>query len=94
MAKGSGQRASSPPSTTACGSHQRPPDNVLGHNLVRGNSYVGLVFTNSRELAATGNQITNDTIAGDGVDIADLSAASAPSAPTASTTTVQSPPSR
>ena len=70
-------------------------DNVLGHNLVRGNSYVGLVFTNSRELAATGNQITNDTIAGDGVDIADLSAASAPSsAPTASTTTVQSPPSR
>ncbi len=70
-------------------------DNVLGHNLVRGNSYVGLVFTNSGELAATGNQITNDTIAGDGVDIADLSAASAPSsAPTASTTTVQSPPSR
>ncbi len=54
-------------------------DNVLGHNLVRGNSYAGLMFTNSGQLAATGNQITNDTIAGNGVDIADLSSAGAPS---------------
>jgi hypothetical protein len=53
--------------------------NHLHNNLISGNEQAGVRISNAEDLPAVDNKITDSTISGNGVDIADLSADRAPS---------------
>jgi hypothetical protein len=53
-------------------------DNQVVRNLIEGNTVAGLVITSAGDLAPTGNRITDNTITGNGVDLAYTPTAAAP----------------
>ena len=56
--------------------------NRLERNLIAGNQSTGVQITNTEDLSSTGNTLTGNDFADNGVDVADLSATRAPSSDT------------
>lgn len=54
-------------------------DNQISANRIVGNAMTGIQISNTEDLAATGNQITANLFAANGVDLADVAATRAPS---------------
>lgn len=54
-------------------------DNRLTANRITGNPRAGILITNATDIPASGNHITGNGMADNGVDIADISSAEAPS---------------
>jgi len=53
-------------------------DNVLERNLIAGNARAGIIFTNTEDLPAAGNHISENMFDGNGVDVANTSVARTP----------------
>ena len=56
--------------------------NTIDRNRIEDNPRAGLVLTNTEDLPATGNRLTGNAFAGNGVDLANISAARAPAGAT------------
>jgi len=54
-------------------------DNTLRNNTITGNPYAGIVLQGTEDIPATGNSITDNTVTGNGVDMADISTSRSPS---------------
>lgn len=54
-------------------------DNTIRVNRIAGNPYVGVLFDNTEDIPAIGNQIIGNTMAANGLDAADISDGQAPS---------------
>lgn len=56
--------------------------NLVQANRFEGNPVAAVLFTNAEDIGATGNRVTGNVFAGNGVDVADISAARAKSSGT------------
>ena len=54
-------------------------DNTFQANLISGNPQAGVLINNAEDIPATGNRITGNSFADNGIDVADSSTAQAPS---------------
>lgn len=55
-------------------------DNQISLNRIAGNPLTGIQFTNTEDIAASGNQVTKNHLADNGIDVADVAASRAESA--------------